>query len=121
MAETHTVDPYDAAILPEVIVRYLREHGDGGDWRAVLQTFSADGRVTDEGIRYEGTDRIRDWLTKAASEYTYATTLIGQRQEWPDQWVVSARLQGNFPGGTADLRYRFTVREGEIAELTIAP
>jgi hypothetical protein len=33
---------------------------------------------------------------------------------------VSVRLEGDFPGGVADLDQRFTVREGEIAGLVIA-
>jgi hypothetical protein len=32
---------------------------------------------------------------------------------------VRTHLEGNFPGGTVDLRYRFGLRDGRIAELRI--
>ena len=31
------------------------------------------------------------------------------------------RLEGNFPGGVADLNFRFTLAGDRIAELVIAP
>jgi hypothetical protein len=33
---------------------------------------------------------------------------------------VAIRLEGDFPGGVADLEQRFTVRDGEITRLVIA-
>ena len=38
-----------------------------------------------------------------------------------DTWLIENRLEGNFPGGLADLQYRFSLRAGRIAELVIAP
>jgi alkylated DNA nucleotide flippase Atl1 len=38
-----------------------------------------------------------------------------------DRYVVFTRLAGNFPGGTADLANRFTLRDGLIAKLKILP
>jgi hypothetical protein len=35
--------------------------------------------------------------------------------------VVDVRLTGNFPGGTADLRFDFTVTHDRITHLVIAP
>jgi hypothetical protein len=35
-------------------------------------------------------------------------------------WIVAVRLEGNFPGGVADLEQRFTVRDKAIVDLTIA-
>jgi len=56
-----------------------------------------------------------------ASEYTYTTALIGQRQEGPDQWTVVAHLEGDFPVGVVDLRYRFSLEQDRISKLIIAP
>jgi hypothetical protein len=39
----------------------------------------------------------------------------------PDRYVVTARLRGNFPGGIADLKWDFTIADGLISELLIAP
>jgi hypothetical protein len=38
-----------------------------------------------------------------------------------DRYVMFTRLAGNFPGGTAELADRFTLRDGLIAKLKIAP
>jgi hypothetical protein len=38
-----------------------------------------------------------------------------------DRYVVFTTLTGNFPGGSVDLANRFTVRDGLIAQLEIAP
>jgi hypothetical protein len=35
--------------------------------------------------------------------------------------VVTMRLEGNFPGGTADLKFDFHMTDGLISRLTIAP
>jgi hypothetical protein len=35
--------------------------------------------------------------------------------------VAVHHLEGDFPGGVVDLRFRFTLREGRIAELVIKP
>ncbi|MEX0664731.1 MAG: hypothetical protein WD598_08170 [Acidimicrobiia bacterium] len=39
----------------------------------------------------------------------------------PGTWVVVNRLEGDFPGGVVDLRYRFAVTDGLISELVIGP
>jgi hypothetical protein len=35
--------------------------------------------------------------------------------------VIDARLTGNFPGGTADLKFDFTIADEHITRLVIAP
>ena len=39
----------------------------------------------------------------------------------PDRYVATGRLTGNFPGGTADLKWDFTVAGDQIKRLVIAP
>ena len=36
-------------------------------------------------------------------------------------WIVVNHLEGDFPGGVVDLRYRFVMTGDLIAELVIAP
>ena len=38
-----------------------------------------------------------------------------------DRFVVTGRLTGNFPGGTAELKWDFTVAGDRISQLVIAP
>lgn len=119
MTNSEDIQPFDADDLPAVVVRYL--DAQGGDRRSAIDVFAPDARVTDEGIRYDGPDAIRGWLGTVATAYTYTTTLTGQQHVGEDRWIVIARLEGDFPGGVADLRYRFTVHGDRISELVIAP
>lgn len=121
MSLTDGFGAYDAATVPPVVARYLSAQGDDERRQSVVEAFTADARVTDEGIDYDGRDAIRAWLDKTASEYTCTTALIGQRQEGPDQWTVVAHLEGDFPGGVVDLRYRFSLDLDRISRLIIAP
>lgn len=121
MSHNDGFDAYDAATVPPVVARYLSAQGDDERRQVVVEAFTADARVTDEGIDYDGRDGIPAWLDKTLSEYTYTTALIGQHQEGPDQWTVLAHLEGDFPGGVVDLRYRFSLEQDRISRLIIAP
>ena len=107
--------------LPAVIRRYLHTPR-GRDGAAVVEElFTSDATVVDERTDHVGTAAIRDWFANAATEYTYTTTYRGQTAHTPQLWTVVARLEGDFPGGEAELRYRFRLREDRIAELVIEP
>jgi len=118
---TEDLSPYAPETLPPVIASYLSAQDDPGRRRAIADVFASDARVVDEGIERSGIDEIRTWLATAASEFTYTTTFTGQCQVDADRWVVFARLEGDFPGGVADLRFQFTVRGDRIQDLVIAP
>jgi ketosteroid isomerase-like protein len=105
---------------PEVIRRYHDAH-DAHDTDRALATFAPDARVVDEGREHRGGTEIRAWLTGAATKYTYTRTLLNVEAIDPDTWLVVNHLEGDFPGGTVDLRYRFSLRDDLITELVIAP
>ena len=109
----------DLTALPAPIRAYLTAHQNRDDETAV-QAFAPDATVTDEGRTHTGTQAIRAWRQRASTEYTYTTQLTGLRKVTDDTWIVGVRLEGNFPGGVADLEQRFTIRDGTIAALTIA-
>ncbi|MCD2188625.1 hypothetical protein [Actinomycetospora soli] len=48
------------------------------------------------------------------------TTPIGARRVDDTHAVVTVRLEGTFPGGVAELDYRFALRDDLVAELVIA-
>ncbi|MEV0847602.1 nuclear transport factor 2 family protein [Streptomyces sp. NPDC049954] len=107
--------------LPEVIERYLRAH-DARDLSAAVATFAPEAAVTDDGRSYRGTEAIKGWLGRTASEYTYTTTLVRAERDDSGGYTVVRHLEGDFPGGSVDLRYRFLLAgEGLIGELVIAP
>lgn len=106
--------------LPAVIEIYQRAH-DRRDTEAAIAAFGADATVVDEDTTYTGTERIHWWLENAASEFTYTRTLTGVDDVGDGVVVVHNHLSGDFPGGEADLRYRFELRDDLIHRLEIAP
>ena len=106
--------------LPAVIQRYLTAH-DAHDTDAALATFERDAVVIDDGHEHRGSEAIRSWLSTAASEFTYTRTHTGSERVGVVAWVSHNRLDGNFPGGSVDLAYKFTLTGDRISELVIAP
>jgi hypothetical protein len=108
------------ASIPPLIERYQSAH-DRHDIDAALATFTDDAVVLDEDETWAGTDRIREWLAKTSTEYTYTRILLGAEPTDTASWLVRNRLEGNFPGNVVDLRYEFTLHGDHISGLTIAP
>jgi hypothetical protein len=106
--------------LPEVISRYQAAH-DRRDTDVALSAFTSDAKVEDDGHGFHGTDEIRTWLTTSASEFTFTRTLVSAESADARTWVVVNHLEGDFPGGVVDLRYRFVLTADLISELVIAP
>jgi ketosteroid isomerase-like protein len=109
-----------ASELPEPIGAYLAAHRTRAVDEAVSY-YTADATVVDEGNTYRGPEEIGAWLSTAASEYTFTTELTGSRRIDDEHYVATHHLEGNFPGGVADLQFKFTLRDGRISQLTIEP
>ena len=85
-----------------------------------LATLRPDAVVTDEGHDYKGHDDIGNWIATAGSEYTYTTEFTGATVS--DTGIdVGQHLEGDFPGGVADLHYRFTFAGALISRVVIEP
>lgn len=106
--------------LPTAVSSYLAAHR-ARDIDTAMMSYTADAVVTDDGRTYRGTDEIRAWLGRSASEYTYTTELTSATKTDDVHYDVVQHLEGNFPGGVIDLHYRFTLRGGSIARLIIEP
>lgn len=106
--------------VPDVVNRYFDLAADR-DVEAIVALFTDDATVTDEGETRHGIDAIRDWQAGPASKYEYTTTIAGSQALGSDQYRVAVRLEGNFPGGIADLNYDFTVDGDRVSRLEIAP
>ncbi|MGW1591905.1 nuclear transport factor 2 family protein [Streptomyces sp. NPDC002386] len=117
---TQNPTPIDPADLPDAITRYLAGRA-AKDASAAATAFAPHATVTDDGRTYEGAEAITGWLGQTDTEYTYTTTLTGAERDGADQYTVHQRLEGDFPGGKVDLRYRFALAHGLISELSIAP
>jgi hypothetical protein len=112
-------EPTDVEV-PEVIRRYFAAH-DRRDTDIALLAFASDGRVFDDGREYRGQEAIHDWLASASTQFTYTRTFLDAAAEEPGVWLVRNRLDGDFPGGTVDLGYRFRLDDGVIVDLVIQP
>ncbi|MEU6384430.1 nuclear transport factor 2 family protein [Streptomyces bauhiniae] len=106
--------------LPEVVTGFLAAHR-AHDTGTALGFLRPDATVTDDGHTHRGTPAIEAWMNRTAGEYTYTTELIGARQADADHYVVTHRLEGDFPGGVVDLHYRFRLGGGLIEDLRIEP
>jgi hypothetical protein len=111
----------DTAITPATLIRRYFELDADRDIESIVALFSADATVVDEGETRHGIAEIRAWQIGPASRYTYTTEVLGMVAVTADRQVVTGRLTGNFPGGTVELKWDFTVTDGRIARLVIAP
>ncbi|MCL3836679.1 hypothetical protein [Aeromicrobium duanguangcaii] len=57
---------------------------------------------------------MREFLTSAGSQFEYTSELIGAQRVDDTGGVAVVHLEGDFPGGVADLRYRFTMAGDQI-------
>lgn len=107
--------------LPNTVKTFMTALNDREDARA-LATFTADAVVTDDGRGYTGRDEIGAWLAASVSgsEYTYISEFTGATTT-ATTVDVGQHLDGNFPGGVADLHYRFTLDGALISQLVIEP
>lgn len=106
--------------LPATITTYLTAH-EAKDAATAITAFTDDAVVTDEGHTYRGRDDIREWLQNAASGFTFTTEFVGATTRDPAHVDVVQHLEGDFPGGTADLHFRFTIDGTLIGRLVIEP
>ncbi|MEV6103011.1 nuclear transport factor 2 family protein [Nocardia sp. NPDC051981] len=106
--------------LPEVINRYLTAHR-AHDKTTACSAFTPDATVVDDGNSYDGCAAIEEWLNRSATEFTYTIELTAAQRLDATHYIATQHLEGDFPGGTVDLRYQFTVRGDMIEHLVIAP
>lgn len=106
--------------LPPVITTYLSAH-NAQDVDSAITAYASDAVVIDDGRSHHGRDAIRAWLAGTAAEYTYTTELISVTRLDEERYDLVQHLEGDFPGGVVDLRYRFTLRGSSIVRLVIEP
>lgn len=83
--------------------------------------FTEDAVVSDQGETFRGRKEIRRWIDESIHLFTTTLTFLGAREV--DGMVgASYRLEGDFPGGVAELEYQFHLDdEGRIVQLDFAP
>jgi hypothetical protein len=106
--------------MPDVVAQYQDAH-DRHDVESALASFTPNAVVKDDGHEYHGRDEIRNWLSGASTQFSYTRTLTGADALDANTWLVTNHLEGDFPGGVVDLRYRFVLTDDLISEIEIAP
>jgi ketosteroid isomerase-like protein len=104
----------------DVVSRYF-EFDASRDIDAILSLFSDDAVVIDEGREWRGGDEIRRWRLGPASKYEYTTRVERIDADGGTHYQARGRIDGNFPGGTAELTWDFSTVGGLISRLEIAP
>ena len=105
--------------LPATVRGFLAAHVVR-DADTASSFFAEDAVVVDQGETFRGREQIYAFLRDAGSEFDYTTERIGAVRIDDDHWIVTLRLEGTFPGGVAELDYRFTIPEESVTELVIA-
>lgn len=105
--------------LPDTVTTFMTAVG-AREVDKVLATLTADAVVTDEGHDHKGHEEIGNWVANAASEFTYTTEITGATTT-DTGYDVAQHLEGDFPGGVADLHYRFTLDGALITRVVIEP
>lgn len=103
---------------PSVVQAWFAAHG-AQQADAELATMTDDVVVLDQDEAYRGREAVSAWISGASRDFTYTTTVLTSASDG-DATVVTARLEGDFPGGRADLSYRFQLSDDRISALTIS-
>jgi NAD(P)-dependent dehydrogenase (short-subunit alcohol dehydrogenase family) len=106
-----------AVRLPAPIEGYFHA-GNGFDPDAVAACFAPDAHVLDESREHHGRGAIRTWAAEVRRKYVFHAE-PRSLETHDGALTVSAHLTGDFPGAPADLRYRFELKDEQIARLEI--
>lgn len=106
--------PFD---LPAPIADYFSAANAAQAAKAAL-SFTLDATVADEGRVHKGTAEIAAWIADVAEKYACTATPTDARAD-DGRTVVTATVDGNFPGSPIELDYVFRLADGKIAHLEI--
>lgn len=112
-----TTDAITLDQLPTAVRAFTEAHA-ARDADAALALLTPGAVITDEGSTYRGEDVLRRFIAEAGTEFTYTDEVTGAARDG-EVWVVRHHLEGDFPGGTADLGYRFALDGDRIERLDI--
>jgi NAD(P)-dependent dehydrogenase (short-subunit alcohol dehydrogenase family) len=105
--------------LPAPIAAYFLA-ANANDAGLIAAGFADAAAVHDERHEHKGRDAIQAWAADAGRRYNFRAE-PRSFEPLPDGGVVTAHVTGDFPGGRADLRYRFRLADDQIVVLEIIP
>lgn len=109
--------------LPEPVAGYFARQAT--EPLTLAQCFTEDALVVDEDREHRGRAAITAWQASLATKFAFTTEVLSAESASTEvntsEVTVRARVTGNFPGGTVDLRFLFALDGGLITRLEIAP
>jgi hypothetical protein len=103
---------------PVVIQRYFTAQMTR-HWATMVELFAQNAVVIDEGQTRRGSSEIRAWRENISYAYEYTTEVRNIDAVGEGQYIARVHLEGNFPGGQADLQYQFDIENDLIQRLEI--
>ena len=105
------------AQLPGPIRAFVAAH-ESRDADAALAVLTPGAVISDVGESFTGQDALRRFVSEAGAEYSYTDEITRVARDG-EIWVVAHHLEGDFPGGTADLDYQFALEGDRIGRVDI--
>lgn len=102
--------------LPKPITAYFAADRIGP--AAVVECFTANAVVKDEGHIHTGLVAIKEWKAGSSKKYTYTVEPFAV-EEADGKTIVNSHVAGSFPGSPVDLRFAFGLAGDKIASLEI--
>ena len=89
------------------------------DGEALINVFTSDALVKDEGRSYPGRQAIDAWWRASKIKYQHVTEPL-EAAEKGDVMKVRARVSGQFPSSPATLIFAFRIKGDQITSLDIS-
>jgi hypothetical protein len=105
--------------LPEPVAAYLAAE-EIKDAQKLALCFTEDGTVHDEDEIRHGREAIQKWKQQADAKYRFLLLPLHAHAQG-DEFIVRARITGDFPGNTVELDHIFKLSGDKIASLEIRP
>jgi len=102
---------------PQALADYIAAK-NVNDPAAIAQCFAPDAIVHDENADIVGRHAIAAWAADTIQKYRFTMDVLDWKPA-ADGGVMTARLEGNFPGSPIELDYQMTFKDGKIASLKI--
>lgn len=104
-------------MIPQPIAAYLTaESNHNAD--AVVQCFTVDAIVQDDGKLHRGHDQIRKWNISTTDRYAAQMVPINVTKT-ENGYVLDASVSGNFPSSPANLKFHFVLNDSLITHLEV--